>query len=213
MPERAGRLIAFEGTEGAGKSTQIQRAAEALRQVGHAVRVTAAPGGTVLGQEIRRLVLHQGDDVPTPLAELFLYLADRAQHVATTLAPALAAGEIVLVDRFSASTIAYQGFGRGIDIDLVTRLEAAARNGVTADLTILLDCPVRVGLQRAREPDRIHDEIEAFHERVRGGFLQLAAQQPAAWRVIDSTQSKDDVHRQIMDAVTACLGDRAARRG
>jgi dTMP kinase len=202
-----GCLIAFEGTEGAGKSTQLHRAAQALRQDGYRVETTAEPGGTELGRQLRTLLLH-AHEAPLPVAELFLYLADRAQHVGQVIAPALAAGALVLTDRFSASTIAYQGYGRGLDLDVVTRADDWARAGLRPHLAILLDCPVRVGLQRARGHDRFHAEVEDFHERVRRGFRALAAGDPAAWRVIDSTQSEAAVHEQILSAIRACLRSR-----
>lgn len=208
---RAGRLIAFEGTEGAGKSTQIGRAAEVLQRDGHRVEVTLEPGGTALGRALRGLLLH-GDDAPRPLAELFLYLADRAQHVGQVIAPALAAGAVVITDRFSASTIAYQGYARGLDLDAVTRADAWARDGLAADLTVLLDCPVRVGLQRARGDDRFHAEMEAFHERVRQGFHAQVAADPAGWRVIDATLPEHAVHEQVLAAIRACLAPASARR-
>jgi dTMP kinase len=206
-----GRLIAFEGTEGAGKSTQISRAAEVLRRDGHRVEVTLEPGGTALGKALRNLLLH-GDDAPRPLAELFLYLADRAQHVAQVIEPALAAGAVVITDRFSASTIAYQGYARGLDLDAVTRADAWARGRLTPDLTVLLDCPVRVGLQRARGIDRFHAEMEGFHERVRQGFHAQAAADPNRWRVIDATLPEDVVHEQVLAAIRACVGAAPAAR-
>lgn len=198
-------LIAFEGPEGAGKSTQMHRAAEALRHQGHRVEETFEPGGTTLGARLRELLLHAREATPAALAELFLYLADRAQHVREVIEPALAAGAVVLTDRFSASTIAYQGYGRGLDLDMLVRADAWARGGVAARLNILLDCPVRVGLQRARGDDRFHAEEEPFHERVRAGFAALAAAQPDAWLVLDSTQPVDDVHALVLNGIRACL--------
>ena len=122
------------------------------------------------------------------------------------IAPAIAAGAVVLTDRFSASTIAYQGYGRGLDLEVVTRADAWARGGVAPHLTLLLDCPVRVGLQRARgENDRFHTEEEAFHERVRAGFHALAAAAPDRWRTIDATQSPDALHAAVLAAVRAAL--------
>lgn len=206
MSTAPGCLIAFEGPEGAGKSTQLQRLAAALRAAGRRVETTAEPGGTVLGRELRQLLLHARESVPVPLAELFLYLADRAQHVEQLIAPAIAAGTVVLTDRFSASTIAYQGYGRGLDLELVTRADAWARGGLSPRLTVLLDCPVRVGLERARgEDDRFHAEEEAFHERVRAGFRALAAAQPSAWLTIDATQPAEAVHAAVLAAVRAAL--------
>jgi dTMP kinase len=199
-----GCLIAFEGPEGAGKSTQLQRLADALRADGRRVEVTHEPGGTRLGRELRQLLLH-ADAVPVPLAELFLYLADRAQHVEQLIAPAIAAGAVVLTDRFSASTIAYQGYGRGLDLEQVIRADAWARGGLAPRLTLLLDCPVRIGLQRARGDDRFHAEEEAFHDRVRAGFHALAAAAPDGWRTIDATQPADAVQGAVQAAVRAAL--------
>lgn len=204
----SGYLIAFEGTEGAGKSTQMRAAAEALRADGHRVELTAEPGGTALGQQLRQLLLHGRETAPQPLAELFLYLADRAQHVAQVIAPALATGAVVLTDRFSASTIAYQGYGRGLDLDAVTHADAWARGGVSPRLTILLDCPVRVGLQRARGHDRFHAELEAFHERVRRGFHAQASAAPDTWRVIDAGQPEVAVRAAVLAAVRDCVRPR-----
>jgi len=203
-----GYLIAFEGTEGAGKSTQMRAAAEALRADGHRVELTAEPGGTALGKQLRELLLHGRETAPQPLAELFLYLADRAQHVAHVIAPALATGAVVLTDRFSASTIAYQGYGRGLDLDAVTRADAWARGGVSPHLTILLDCPVRLGLQRARGHDRFHAELEAFHERVRQGFHAQASAAPDTWRVIDASQPEVAVRAAVLAAVRVCVRPR-----
>lgn len=200
-----GRLIAFEGTEGAGKSSQMQLAAAALRRDGYRVEVTAEPGATALGRHLRELLLHDREATPVPLAELFLYLADRAQHVAQVIEPALVEGAIVLTDRFSASTIAYQAYGRGLDLTAVTRTDGWARGQLQPHLTLLLDVPVRVGLQRARGHDRFHAEVEAFHERVQQGFHAQAAANPDAWCVIDATLPESAVHAQILGAIRACV--------
>ena len=200
-----GRLIAFEGTEGAGKSSQLQRAAETLRGEGRGVAITAEPGSTALGHQLRELLL-QGAATPVPLAELFLYLADRAQHVAEVIEPALAEGSIVLTDRFSASTLAYQGYGRGLDLVSITRADAWARTDLQPHLTLLFDVPVRVGLQRARGHDRFHAEVEAFHERVRQGFHAQAAADPDAWQVIDATLPEAAVQGQVLAAIRTCIG-------
>ncbi len=207
MAER-GCLIAFEGIEGAGKSTQIRYAVTALRARGIAVIQTREPGGTALGAEMRRLLMHTPDTPPTPLAELLLYLADRAQHVAQIIAPALARGEVVVTDRFSASTIAYQGYARRLDLETVTRLDAVARQGMSPVLTLLLDCPVDVGLGRARGDDRFHREEIAFHERVRAGFLSLAREDSDRYAIIDATGTPESVQRQVLEAVLRCLSCR-----
>ena len=200
-----GRLIAFEGGEGAGKSTQVRGVAAALRERGVAVLETHEPGGTPLGAEMRRLLMHLPDTPPTPLAELLLYLADRAQHVTQLIAPALAGGQVVLTDRFSASTIAYQGYGRGLDLGMVTRLDAIARQGVSPALTVLLDCPVDVGLRRVRGDDRFHREERTFHERVRAGFLALAREDWDRYCVVDAAAPPDRVQQEVFAAVTGCL--------
>ncbi len=205
---RTGCLIAFEGPEGAGKSTQIGRAAAALRADGRTVEVTFEPGATALGGELRELLLQARRPLPAPLTELFLYLADRAQHVAEVIAPALAAGAVVLTDRYSASTIAYQGYGRGLDLEMVRNADRWARGALSPELNILLDCPVEIGLARARGSDRFHAEVAAFHERVRAGFHAQAAAAPATWRVIDSTQPADAVQAEVLRAVHAVI-DRA----
>jgi dTMP kinase len=200
----AGRLIAFEGIEGAGKSTQIRLAANALRARGVGVVETREPGGTAIGAQIRRIVMQPGL-TPNPWTELFLYVADRAQHVSEVIRPALSRGDVVLTDRFSASTIAYQGYGRQLDIERVLALDATSRDGVWPALTVLLDCPVATGLPRARGDDRFHREEREFHERVRRGFLSLAAQEPDRYRVIDATEPADIVHQQVLEAVLNCL--------
>lgn len=200
-----GKLIVFEGGEGAGKSTQIRVVAEALRQRGYQVIETREPGGTALGAQLRHLVMAMTDTPPVPVVELLLYIADRAQHVAEVIRPALASGVVVLSDRFSASTIAYQGYARGLDLGLVKQLDALARDGVTPDLTVLLDCPVAIGLQRARGDDRFHHEEQQFHERVRAAFLQFAAADGDRYAVVDTTQSREQVSEQALAGVLRCL--------
>jgi dTMP kinase len=207
LPER-GRLIAFEGIEGAGKSTQIRLSAAALRARGVTVVETCEPGGTALGAEVRRLLMHMPENPPTPLAELFLYLADRAQHVSQVITPALLRGDVVLTDRFSASTIAYQGYARRLDLETVGRFDAIARQGIAPALTVLLDCPVEVGLARARGDDRFHREEQEFHQRVRAGFLSLAREDCDRYLVIDATAPHEQVQEQILAAVMRCLKPR-----
>ncbi len=207
MPER-GCLIAFEGIEGAGKSTLIRSTAAALRARGIANVETREPGGTKLGAEMRRLLMHMPDNPPTPLAELLLYLADRAQHVSEVIVPAIARGDVVLTDRFSASTIAYQGYARRLDLDTVTRLDAVARQGVAPALTVLLDCPVEVGLSRACGDDRFHREQLEFHKRVRAGFLSLAREDSDRYAIVDATRSPESVQQQVLEAVLRCLNCR-----
>lgn len=207
MAER-GRLIAFEGVEGAGKSTQLRLAAAALRHRGFTVVETREPGGTALGAELRRLLMEVVETHPSPLTELLLYLADRAQHLDEVILPAVERGAVVLTDRFSASTIAYQGFARRLDLDTVSRLDAIVRRGVAPAYTILLDCPVEVGLRRALGDDRFHREQQEFHERVRAAFRSFAEQDPDHYCVLDATAPTDQVHQQVMAALLPCLHSR-----
>ena len=196
-------LVTFEGIEGSGKSTQLRHLAATLRAAGRAVVETHEPGDTPAGAAIRRILL--GPEAPplTPLAELFLYCADRAQHMAEVIEPALAAGRVVLCDRFSDSTIAYQGYGRGLDLPAVRALDERARGGVRPGLTFLLDCPVPEGLARvhgrAGPGDRFEREAATFHERVRAGFLALAAAEPDRFCVLDGTRSVAEVGARVVD--------------
>jgi dTMP kinase len=198
-------LIAFEGVEGAGKSTQIEIVAEHLRARGYTVIETREPGGTPLGSEIRQMVMHPTHSTPSPMTELLLYLADRAQHLAEVIVPALNRGDVVVCDRFSASTIVYQGYARRLGVDQVRQLDTIVRNGIWPAVTFILDCPVDVGLQRARGDDRFHREEVAFHERVRAGFLSLAQAGPDEYCVVDATQSVAEVTRLILERVERCL--------
>lgn len=190
-------FVTFEGVEGAGKSTHVRLLAERLRAAGRTVVETREPGGTPAGAAIRRLILGDGAVPLEPLAELHLYCADRAQHVASVIRPALAAGHVVLCDRFSDSTIAYQGHARGLDLSTVRTLDALARDGIAPDLTLLLDCPPDEGLRRAQARNNGTDRFEsaplAFHERVRAAFLTLAAEEPARFRIVDVTRPKAEV--------------------
>jgi dTMP kinase len=198
-------FVAFEGGEGAGKSTQIARAAAALRRQGREVVETREPGGTALGRELRRLVLAPDAEV-TPRAEALLYGADRAQHVDTVIRPALAAGAVVLTDRYVDSTLAYQGAGRGLpDASVVTQW---ATGGLTPDLTVLLDLDPRVGLARAgarSAPDRLEAASLEFHDAVRAGFRALAAGAPERYLVLDATRPPDELAARIEAALVALL--------
>jgi dTMP kinase len=195
--------MVFEGGEGAGKSTVLAAVALHLRGLGRTVVETREPGGTLLGERIRDLIL-DARGVDDPLAELLLFEAARAHLVATVVRPALERGEIVLCDRFSASSIAYQSYGRGLPRETVERANEIATGGLTPDLTVLLDLPVEAGLaRRAREGDANHFDRQAvaFHERVRKGFLELAAASPKTWAVIDASRPQQDV----IDAVIAAV--------
>jgi len=206
-------FVTFEGIEGSGKSTHLRLLAAALRAAGHGVVETREPGGTSLGRSLRDLLLQPSSTPPEPLAELLLYCADRAQHAAEVIRPALAAGRVVLCDRFSDSTIAYQGYGRGLDLATVRALDAEARRDLEPDLTFLLDCPPATGLARARARsgtgDRFEQEALAFHEAVRRGFHALAAAAPERYRLVDTTEPTAVVGESIRIETLRALDGRA----
>jgi dTMP kinase len=182
-----GIFITFEGPEGSGKSTHILGLAQWLRARGRRVLVTREPGGTGLAHTLRKFLLHTKTPV-APLAELLLYEADRAQHVAECIEPVLRRGQWVLCDRYLDSTVAYQGYGRGLDLGLINTLNRIASGGRQPDLTILLDVPADRGLRQATARKKGKDRLEkaglAFHQRVRRGFLKLAAREPRRFRVV-----------------------------
>lgn len=195
-------FMTIEGIEGCGKSTQARRLVERL---GAKALLTAEPGGTAVGRGIRELLLNHGGEV-SPRAELLLFLADRAQHVEEVIRPALAAGKTVICDRYTDSTLAYQGYGRGLSLALVRSLCAQAAGGLTPGVTLLLDVPVELGLARARrrgKPDRIETEHLEFHERVREGFLTLAREEPGRWVVIDARGDEEEVAWRVRVAAAA----------
>jgi dTMP kinase len=202
-------FVAFEGGEGVGKSTQIGRAAAWLRDQGRAVLATREPGGTPLGQELRRLVLDPDSHHVTPRAEALLYAADRAHHVDTVIRPALEGGTVVLTDRYIDSTLAYQGAGRGLTVTAARVITAWATDGLLPDLTVLLDLDPRIGLQRAgarSSLDRLEAASLAFHQAVRDGFLALAAEAPERYLVVDATLDLDAISTRVQDALAARLG-------
>lgn len=193
-----GRLIVFEGGEGAGKSTQLQQLADWLRQDNRlqqwgwaGVQCTREPGGTALGVNLRQLLLGQETEPLDDRAELLLYAADRAQHVGQWLRPWLAQGYVVLCDRFTASTVAYQGYGRGGDLTLIAQLNQIATAGLSPDLVLWLDVPAKVGLGRAQargDTNRMEAAAIAFHQQVRFGFVAQAQAQPQRFVKIDGGQ-------------------------
>ncbi len=197
-----GLFLAVEGGDGAGKSTQVQLLAAALTAAGRDVLVTRQPGGTDLGVEIRALVLH-GDHI-SPRAEALLYAADKAHHVDTVVAPALAEGRVVLTDRYVDSAIAYQGAGRDLGADEIARLQSWAVGGLVPDLTILLDVTPEVGRsRRGQVHDRLEAEGDAFHAAVREGFLVLAAAAPERYLVVDAASAPDAAHAAVVERLTA----------
>ena len=202
-------FITFEGPEGSGKSTQIRLLAEFLRTRGFSVEVVREPGGTPIGDQIRHVLHDTANTAMSPAAEVLLYSASRAQLVAERIRPAIGSGHVVLCARYADSTMAYQGYGRGLDVDMLEELTTIATEGVTPDLTLLLDLDVTRGLSRRRdegeEMNRLDQESVAFHERVRSGYHRLAAAEPARWVVIDADRPVSMVAAEIREAVSKRL--------
>jgi dTMP kinase len=204
----SGTFIVLEGGEGAGKSTVLAALSKQLRQEGRDVVETREPGGTPLGERIRALIL-ESRGVDDALTELLLFEAARAHLVASVIRPALERGAVVLCDRFTASSVAYQGYGRGLGRDVVERANAIAAQGLTPDLTLLLDLPVEVGLSRrdtAGGRNHFDRETVSFHQRVRDGFLALAAESPSTWLVIDASEPLERVIEASLHAVRTHTG-------
>ena len=203
---RRGLFITFEGVEGAGKSTQIQRLAANLKRKGVSVLVTREPGGTPISERIREVLLERQHHKMVSTTELLLYAAARSQHVAQCIAPSLEEGQIVISDRFGDAMVAYQGHGRGLDLELIHHLNRVATDGLVPDLTIVLDVPVKVGRERTRRRRRALDRLELedfeFHQRVREGYLTIAKEEPHRVRVIDSEQNFELVRDEIRELVT-----------
>lgn len=201
-----GKLIVFEGVEGCGKTTQIQRSRDWLKasmteiQPDISIVVTREPGGTELGVGLRQLLLEEREQPMFERAELLLYAADRAQHVEQVLKPTLAKGGIVLCDRYTSSTIAYQGYGRGLSLSLIQQLNQIATGGLESDLTIWLDVDVEIGLSRAKargKADRMEQADLDFHRRVSQGYRELATAQPERIVRVDASPSEAIVQQQI----------------
>jgi len=208
-----GMFITFEGIEGSGKSTQIVQLANYLTAQGMTVELTREPGGTPIGDQVRKILLDASNTALDPKAELLLYAAARAQHLAERIGPALAASRIVLCDRFSDATVAYQGYGRGLDLEMIHVLDKVVTGGMRPDLTFLLDVDAATGVARARGRNqrrglqaeaRFENEEIAFHERVRRGYHDLADREPDRFRVVDASASIDAIQdklRKIMDGI------------
>ncbi|WP_319544091.1 dTMP kinase [uncultured Pseudodesulfovibrio sp.] len=200
-------FITFEGIEGTGKSTQITKIKEYFESQGKEVFLTLEPGGSRVGKELRKMLLHVDNKDITPITELFLYLADRAQHIAQVIRPALEAGKVVLCDRFADSTIVYQGFGRGLDTQVLKQLNEVAVDGLWPDLTIVLDIDPEIGLKRAmlrniedgkaKEEGRFEAEHISFHKRIREGYLTWAALNHDRIKVINAAATPDEVFDRI----------------
>lgn len=192
-------FITFEGPDGSGKSTQVRLLADYLQSRGHAVLLTREPGGTAISEQIRKVVLSTHDQAIQHETEALLFSAARAQIVAELIRPALAAGKIVLCDRYADSTLAYQGYGLGLDLDALRAITRFATGGLLPDLTFYIDVPVQVGIARKRrgEVNRLDQKEIAYHERVRGGYLGMAKAEPGRWVVIDGSRAVDEVQKEI----------------
>jgi dTMP kinase len=207
-----GRFISLEGGEGAGKSTQIARLADALSRTGVPVRVTREPGGAPGAEAIRTLLVQGEPGRWRPMTEALLHFAARSEHVEATVFPALAAGEWVVCDRFADSTMAYQGYGQGLGRDTVAALYRTVLGDFAPDLTLILDVPVDIGLRRAasrRNDETRYERMDrAFHERVRQGFLDIARREPERCVVIDAARDADAITADILATVAQRLGIR-----
>lgn len=203
-----GIFISFEGIEGTGKSTQAGLLADNLKEKGHRVIQTMEPGGTRISLKIRELLLSTESKEMDHVAELLLYNAARVQHIKEIIGPALERGNIVITDRFSDSTVAYQGYARGIDLQLIDSLDMIATKHLRPDITILFDIDVRTGLARNKKlgkNDRLELEDISFHEKVRKGFIQIAAREPGRIKVVDCTESLDGVHHKVVKIISDFL--------
>lgn len=202
-------FITLEGVEGCGKTTQARQLAAHLEARGMRTLVTREPGGAAISEQIRAIVLDNKNDGMEPMAEALLYVASRAQFVAEVVRPALAAGIIVICDRFADSTLAYQGYGRGLDVGTLKQLNAIATGGLAPDITFLLELPVAEGLDRRHKEgnaNRLDNAGSAFHERVRNGYHALAAAGPQRWRVIDAGAAEPVVASDIWAALSPFVG-------
>ena len=206
-----GVFISFEGIEGTGKSTQAKLLAEYLREKGYSVIQTMEPGGTKISLKIRELLLSLDSRGMDCVTELLLYNAARVQHMKEVIEPALERGDIVITDRFSDSTVAYQGYARGIDLQLIDSLDMIATRRLRPDITILLDIDVRTGLARntaLNKSDRLELEDISFHEKVRKGFIQIATGEPGRIKVVDCSESLEGVHQRVVKILSEFLEER-----
>jgi dTMP kinase len=205
---RPGMFITLEGPEGSGKTSQIPALADHIRALGHEVLLTREPGGTFIGDQIRNILISLENKALTPQAETLLFLAARAQLVREVIQPALAMGVVVFSDRYADATLAYQGYGHGVDLDVLRKLLAFATGGLQPDLKILLDIDVENGLHRKTdcgEWNRLDAYSVAFHERVRKGYHILAQSEPGKWVVIDAARDRELVQADLRKAVESAL--------
>ena len=220
MERRLSLFITFEGVEGSGKTTQIQRLERYLTQRGILCKVTREPGGSPIGERIRKILLNPDHREMAPLSELFLYEASRAQHVKEVIEPLLKRGTVVLCDRFIDASIAYQGYGRQVDLNWIAKLNRLSTGGIKPDITFLLDCPIDLGLKRAlrrnralnqEKEGRFEGEKVQFHHRVRGGYLSIAKKEPQRVKVIDTRQGEEKVFEKIRKIVDNLMGGKGSR--
>jgi dTMP kinase len=216
-----GLFITFEGIEGSGKTTQIRRLKRYLTERGIPCVVTREPGGSPIGEKIRNILLNPDHGQIAPLTELLLYEAARSQHVEEVIKPLLKKGTVILCDRFSDASLAYQGYGRGIELELIKKLNRLATDRIQPDVTFLLDCPPRVGLRRAidrnqrgetAKEDRFERESLSFHRRVRKGYLALAKPHPKRVKLIDAGQGEGKVFETIRQIVDELIHRKAKKR-
>jgi len=212
-------FITFEGVEGSGKTTQIKRLKRYLTQKGVPCKVTREPGGCSIGEKVRKILLNPDHLEMIPLSELLLYEAARSQHVKEVIEPLLKKGEVVLCDRFNDATIAYQGYGRNLDLEWIEKLNRLSSHGIKPDVTFLLDCPSRMGLKRAlkrnrtlkkEKEERFEREKVQFHNRVRRGYLSIAKKEPHRVKMIDTRQGEEKVFekiRRVVDELLKTLGE------
>jgi dTMP kinase len=204
-----GRFISFEGIEGTGKSTQAKLLQQRLLGAGHEVILTEEPGGTLISLRIREVLLSVDHTNMKPVTELLLYNAARAQHIEEVILPALNRGAVVITDRFTDSTFAYQGYGRGINMDLLESIDGIATNGLRPDITILLDIDVETGLKRNRrinKTDRLELEDVEFHQRVRKGYQELAAKEPERIKSLDASGGIEELSDVIARIISDFIG-------
>ena len=206
-------FITLEGPDGSGKSMQVPALSEYIRGLGYQVLTTREPGGTFIGDQIREVIMRMDNTSMHPRTEILLFCAARAQIVAEVLRPNLERGVVVISDRYADSTLAYQGYGHGVDLNILRQILSFATGGLTPDLTLLFDLDVETGLSRRQsgggEWNRLDDYAVAFHRRVRNGYLELAAAEPARWVRIDADQTPARVREDLQQVILARLGTRS----
>lgn len=201
-----GLFITFEGADGCGKTTQLNLLKKYLENKGYEIVLTREPGGKGLGEKVREILLNYDGDV-SDRCESFLFLADRAQNIDIIVNPAIEQGKIVLCDRHTDSSVAYQGYGRGLDIEQIDKLNNLATNGKKPDLTLVFDVDIETSMARVgKEKDRMENSGNEFFNRVRNGYLELAKKEPQRIKVVDSTKTIEEIHKNVVNIVEKILG-------